>query len=140
MTVYDSSVLIEYLTGHDDAVEYIESNLGRPAVTPQLALFEVYQGEVFKSEPADFDAVDGALSWLTPIEDCGGLARAAGELQAELHRNGEPLAPRDAMIAGTALTLDQRLAVADTDFAVEGLDGVIDVEFVGSLGETRSGG
>jgi len=127
--LYDSSVLIDYLDGRDSAVEYIESHLDERAVAPQLVLFEVYQGEVFKSGPANFDAVDGALGWLTPVETSAGFARAGAQVQAELDRRGAVLSARDAFIAGAAVALDEPLAVADDDFDVAGLEGVLDIEF-----------
>ncbi|WP_281372858.1 PIN domain-containing protein [Halosimplex rubrum] len=37
---------------------------------------------------------------------------------------------RDAFIAGTAKHLDEPLAVADSDFDVEGIDELLDVDFV----------
>ncbi len=130
MTLYDSSVLIDYLDGSETAVEYVETHLDERAVAPQLVLFEVYQGEVFKSGPADFDAVDGALGWLTTLADSEDVARSAAELQRTLHRGGDVLAPRDAYIAGAAIAHDERLAVADSDFDVEGLTDHVDVDFL----------
>jgi tRNA(fMet)-specific endonuclease VapC len=127
--LYDSSVLIDYLDGRDTAVEYIESHLNERAVAPQLVLFEVYQGEVFKSSPANFDAVDGALGWLTPVETSAGFARAGAQVQAELDRRGAVLSARDAFIAGAAVALDEPLAVADDDFDVAGLESMLDIEF-----------
>ena len=130
MTLYDSSVVIDYLDGVGDAVDYVSDHLAERAVAPPLVLFEVYQGEVFGAGEADFDAVDGALEWLTVLEETGALARAAGELQDELRRRGEPLAARDAFIAGTAMGLSERLVVADSDFDVEGLTDLLDVDFL----------
>jgi predicted nucleic acid-binding protein len=130
MTVYDSSVLISYLDGEDAAVNYVEAHLGERAVAPSLVLFEVYQGEVFKSGPANFDAVDGALEWLTVVDEIDGVSRTAAELQAELASYGTPLAARDAFIAGTAKSLSESLAVADPDFDVEGLADHLDVDLV----------
>jgi tRNA(fMet)-specific endonuclease VapC len=127
--LYDSSVLIDYLDGRDAAVEYIESHLDERAVAPQLVLFEVYQGEVFKSGPTNFDAVDGALGWLAPVETSAGFARAGAQVQAELDRRGEVLSARDAFIAGAAVALDERLVVADDDFDTAGLRSLLDVEF-----------
>jgi predicted nucleic acid-binding protein len=127
--LYDSSVLIDYLDGRAAAVEYIESHLDERAVAPQLVLFEVYQGEVFKSGPANFDAVDGALGWLTPVETSAGFARAGAQVQAELDRRGAVLSARDAFIAGAAVALDEPLVVADDDFDVAGLESVLDIEF-----------
>jgi len=130
MTLYDSSVIIEYLDGDDRAVEYVQADLDERAVAPPLVMFEVYQGEVFKSGSTDFGAVDGALEWLTVVEETGDLARTAGELQATLQEHGETLAARDAYIAGAAMGLDERLVVADSDFDVEGLIDVLAVDFL----------
>lgn len=130
MTLYDSSVLIEYLDGNETAVDYVEEQLDERAVAPQLVLFEVYQGEVFKSGPADFAAVDGALGWLTVLESNERAARGAAELQNTLQRTGETLAARDAFIAGSALAHDERLVVADSDFDVTGISELLDVDFL----------
>lgn len=130
MTLYDSSVLIDYLDDVDRAVSYVTDHLDERAIAPPLVLFEVYQGEVFKSGPADFDAVDGALSWLTVVDETPDTARTAGELQDELQRRGEPLAARDAFIAGIATALDEQLVVADADFDVDGITDVLDVDFL----------
>jgi len=69
MTLYDSSVLIDYLDGVDEAVDYVVDHPDKRAIAPPLVLFEVYQGEVFNSGPADFDAVDGVLGWVTIVLD-----------------------------------------------------------------------
>lgn len=130
MTLYDSSVLIDYLDGVHVAVDYVQDHLDERAVAPPLVMFELYQGEAFKSGPADFDALDGALEWVTVVEETGELARAAGELQESLQRRGDPLAARDAFIAGTALGLGERLVVADADFDVPGLTDLLDVDLL----------
>ncbi|WP_265109494.1 PIN domain-containing protein [Halosolutus halophilus] len=130
MTVYDSSVLIDYLDGVDDAIAYVDDHLDERAVAPPLVLFEIYQGEVFKSGPTNFAAVEGALEWVTVVDETADVARAAGELQDELHRRGQPLAARDAFIAGTARAVGDRLVVSDSDFDVAGLADVADVDFL----------
>lgn len=130
MTLYDSSVLIEYLAGTGDVVDYVEAHSDERAVAPSLVLFEVYQGEVFKTGDTDLDAVDGALEWLTVVDGTRDPARAAGTLQDGLRDRGQPLAARDAYIAGAAAALDERLAVADSDFDVDGITDVLDVDFL----------
>lgn len=130
MTLYDSSVLIDYLDGIEVAVTYVEDHCEERAVTTPLVLFEVYQGEVFKTDAADFDAVDEALDWITIVDQTRKLARGAGELQDELRRRGEPLAARDAFIAAAAIVLDERLVVADSDFDIEGIGDVLDIDFL----------
>jgi predicted nucleic acid-binding protein len=130
MTLYDSSVLISYLDGEDAAVDYVEAHLDERAVAPSVVIFEIYQGEVFKSGPANFDAIDGALEWVTEADEIAGVSRAAAELQNELAADGTPLAVRDAFIAGAAKHLGESLVVADSDFDVEGLTDHVDVDFV----------
>jgi predicted nucleic acid-binding protein len=130
VTLYDSSVLIDYLDGEADAVDYVRTHLDERAVAPPLVVFEVSQGEVFRTGPADFDGLDGALGWLEVVEETAELARSAGELEDELSRRGEPLSARDAYLAGTAKGLDERLAVADSDFDVDGITDSLDVDFV----------
>ncbi len=115
MTPYDSSVLIDYLEGVPATVDYVEAHADERAVAPALVPFEV-----FKTGAADFDAVDESAA----------TARAAAELQHDLHRNGEPLAARDALVAGVARALDEPLAVADTDFDVDGIEDLLSVDFV----------
>lgn len=132
MTLYDSSVLIKYLNGTPAAVDYVQNHLDERAVAPPLVLFEIYQGEVFKSGPADFDAVDEALEWLTITDETATSARGAAELQVELQQTGETLAARDAFIAGSARVSGERLAVGDADFDVAGLTDVLAVDFVSS--------
>lgn len=130
MTVFDSSLLIDYLDGEDFAVTYLEEKRLERAVTIQLVLFEVYQGEVYKSGPTDFDAVDGALRWLTVVEGPPGLARTAASLQESLQQEGSSLSARDAFIAGAAKSLGETLAVSDADFDNPGLRDVLDVDVV----------
>lgn len=126
--LYDSSVLIDYLDGREDAVAYIRDHHDERAVAPPLVMYEVYQGEVHKSGPADFDALDGALEWLVVPDVTHYHARAAAELQNDLIEAGTPLAARDAFIAGTARALGERLVVSDRDFDVPELKDVLDVD------------
>ncbi|MFC6732253.1 PIN domain-containing protein [Haladaptatus sp. DYSN1] len=130
MTLYDSSVLIDYLDGTDEAIDYVESHLDERAIAPPLVMFEVYQGEVFKAGPADFDALEDALEWVAVIEETANLERAAAKLQNDLHQRGQALAARDAFIAGTAKGLDERLVVADADFDVAGITDILDIDFI----------
>ena len=135
MTLYDSSVLIDYLDGIPSVIEYVEAHADDRAVAPPLVLFEVYRGEVFKTGSPDLDAVDDALGWLEIVEETRASARAAAELQVSLAEAGEPLAARDAYIAGTAKARDEPLAVTDADFDVEGLTANLDIDFVDRTSE-----
>lgn len=130
MTLYDSRVLIDYLDGEEEAVEYVEDHIDERAVVPPLVLFEVYQGEVFKSGPADLASVDVALEWVTVVDATARSARATADLQSDLRQHGDPLAARDALIAGTARSFGERLVVADSDFAVDRLTELLDIDFL----------
>ena len=48
MTIYDSSILIDYLAGEQKPIEYVESHADNRALVPQLAMFEVYQGRAHR--------------------------------------------------------------------------------------------
>lgn len=130
MVLYDSSVLIDYLDGVDNVVTYIETRADERAVTIPLVLFEVYQGEVYKSGPAEFDAVDEALDWVDVVDESHVLARDAAELLDFVASRGSPLAARDAYIAGAAASLDERLAVSDSDFDTDALRERLEIDFV----------
>jgi hypothetical protein len=121
VVVYDSSVLIDYLDGVETAVGYAEAHADERATTIPLVCFEVYQGEVYKSGKADFDAVEDALDWLVVVEESASMARDAAELLEFVAAHGSPLAARDAYIAGAAMSLDERLVASDADFDSEAL-------------------
>lgn len=130
MTLYDSSVLIDFLAGDETVENYIHAQSDHRAITLPLVLFEIYQGEIYKSDPADFNAIDGALGWLTIVEETRDLARAAAELQNRLANDGTPLAARDAYIAGAAETLGETLVVSDADFDVDGITQHLDLDLL----------
>lgn len=128
--LYDSSVLIDYLDGVQEVVSYVDDHSDERAVAPPLVLFEIYQGEVFKSGESDFEAVDRALDWLTVVDETPEFARSAAGLQDRLKRSGDPFTARDAFVAGTANSLDEQLVVTDSDFDVDGIDDVLEVTFL----------
>ncbi|GAB3687535.1 hypothetical protein GCM10028857_20720 [Salinarchaeum chitinilyticum] len=130
MTCYDSSVLVDYLDGDEDAVEFVANRAEERAVAPPIVAFELYQGEVFKTGTTAFDDLEEALAWLDIVEETPAMARAAAELQDQLHQQGAALSARDAFIAGSAIELGETLAVADDDFDVDGVRDALDVAFV----------
>lgn len=130
MTVYDSSLRIDDLDDSPEAVSYVGRNVAGPAVTPPLVMFELYQGAVSRSAPADFEGLDRALGWIDVLETGSEYARAAGRLQQALRQRGTRLAARDAFIAGCALVLGQRLAVTESDFDVPGFPDLLAVDLV----------
>lgn len=130
MTLYDSSLLIDYLDGDERAVDYVTDHVDERAITVPLVQFEVYQGEIFRSEPPDFDAVERSLAWLSVVDGRPEYARAAAELQDGLQSRGETLAARDAFVAGAAWALEEPLAASDGDFDVDAEAVGLDVDLV----------
>lgn len=128
MVLYDSSALIDYLDGDDAVVDYVSAHVDERTVTIPLVAFEVYQGEVYRSDGTDFDAVAEALSWLDVVAVDGVGARRAAELLASLHDAGVPLAARDAFIAGIAHARDERLVATDSDFENDALAEYVPVD------------
>ena len=127
MGLYDSSALIEYLDGNETVVEYISAHADERAITVPLVAFEVYQGEVYRTGPTDFDGVENALQWLEVVETTARDARQAAAVLSRVHDAGAPLAARDAFIAGTAAANDETLVATDTDFDTEALRQEIDL-------------
>ena len=130
MVLYDSSVLIDYLDGVDSVLTYIEGHADERAVTIPLVLFEVYQGEVYKSGSLDLAAVDDALDWIDVVDESAVLARDAAELLDFLASRGSAFAARDAYIAGAAAGLEQRLAVSDADFDTDALRERVEIDLL----------
>lgn len=130
MVLYDASVLIDYLAGDEDVVAYVERHASQRSITVPLVLYEIYEGEIFRSETTDFDALDGRLGWLTVATTDRHVARAAGEIQNELEATGAYLAPRDAFVAGAARVLNESLATRDSDFDVATLREYVDVDLI----------
>ena len=126
MVLLDASVLIDYLAGDDPVISFLESHVADSLSTIRLVAFEVYQGEVFKPTPADFDELDDRLRWLTVRSVPAETPRVAAELQVDLQQNGATLAPRDAYIAGAAIAMNEPLAYRDEDFDIDALDGKLE--------------
>lgn len=130
MVLYDASVLIDYLAGDADVVGYVERHATDRSVTIPLVLYELYEGEIFRAETTDFDALDGRLGWLDVVETDRHVARAAGDLQTELEATGAYLAPRDAFVAGAARALNEPLATRDADFEEDSLRDHVTVDLL----------
>jgi predicted nucleic acid-binding protein len=128
MTLYDSSFLIDYLDGDQEVVTYATEHAAEQAKTTQLALYEVYLGELYTDGDPDFDALDDALEWVQPVAREGPrFGRRAAELMARLHDAGSSLAYRDGYIAASAWATDDTLVTRDSGFDTPALRDEIDV-------------
>lgn len=131
MTVFDSSVLIDYLDGDDDVVAYAEEHAREQTKTVHLALYEVYLGELYTDGEPDFAAIDEALSWVQVVDGEGPrFSRDAAALMARLQQSGHTLAPRDGYIAASAWSMNERLVTRDADFDTPAVRAEIDVDIL----------
>ena len=125
MTVVDTSVIIDYLAGVDDVVRWVDRQ--ESLLTSSVCIYEVLEGEVFGPGRTDIYQARQEFSRVQSLEFNETLAMEAARLQSELQAEGETLAARDVMVAATARSTGDMLAVADSDFQTEPLEGLIDV-------------
>ena len=125
MTVVDTSVIIDYLAGVDDVVRWVDRQ--ESLLTSSVCVYEVLEGEVFGPGRTDIYQARQEFSRVQSLEFNETLAMEAARLQSELQAEGETLAARDVMVAATARSTGDILAVADSDFQTEPLEGLIDV-------------
>jgi predicted nucleic acid-binding protein len=130
MVLYDSSLLIDYLDGGEASVDCVKRHSEETAAAVPLVMFEIYQGEVFKSGDSDFDGLESALSWVEVIDEKPSYAREAAELQEDLKDAGDPLSARDIYVAGAASATNEKLVATDSDFDSSVLRESISVEVV----------
>jgi predicted nucleic acid-binding protein len=121
MTFLDSSVIIHYLDGSDDIVEYVDDETSAPYLTSSLCIYEVLMGAVHTSGPSDLRAERSRFGWVTGIDLTEAIAVEAARLQAELERTGDLMTPRDVLIAATARSTGDEFVVVDSDFETAGL-------------------
>lgn len=117
MVCLDTSFLVDVLDADSDAkavMDELDDQGHRPTVTPVSAA-ELWVGANLGSV-AEYEATARLLDSLIWLDFTRGCARRAGKIQAELRRNGEPLAFTDCMIAAVALEHDELLVTGDDDF------------------------
>ena len=100
MIVADTDVLIDYLRrgGPADRVEQ-ELRQGRLATT-SITVYELWQGARTTRQTRAVEALLGACE-LLPLDPTS--ARRAGELRANLLRQGVDIGPTDCLVAGICL-------------------------------------
>ena len=125
MTFLDTSVIIDYLAGVESVVSFVDRQ--ETLLTSSICVYEVLEGEIFGPGDTDVFACRHSFGRVQALDFNERIALEAGRLQADLHEEGGPLAPRDMMIAATARTTGDELVVADDDFQTGVLQNVMDV-------------
>lgn len=125
MTVLDSSVIIDYLDGVEDVVEFVDDQ--PVVVTSSICIYEVLAGEVFSGGETDLIAARDNFGRVTAVDVSEEVAFEAARMQNRLLESGTPMSPRDLMIAATARSEGMELVVSDTDFDTDGLRELLSV-------------
>lgn len=129
MTFLDSSVIVDYLDGVPAVVEFVDQQ--QVLFTSSICLYEVLAGEVFSTGETDLLGARANFGRVTVLEFSAETAFEAARMQNRLLESGDPLSPRDLMIAATARSEGQELVVSDADFETDGLRELLAVRNIG---------
>ncbi|KAB1187863.1 MULTISPECIES: type II toxin-antitoxin system VapC family toxin [Haloferax] len=129
MTFLDSSVIIDYLDGVKEVVEFVDEQ--PTVVTSSICICEVLAGEVFSVGEADLIGARENFGRVTALDFSEEVAFEAARMQNRLLESGNPMSPRDLMIAATARSEGKELVVSDADFDTEGLRELLSVRKFG---------
>jgi predicted nucleic acid-binding protein len=129
VTFLDSSVIIDYLAGVEDVVEFVDEQPN--LVTSSICIYEVLAGEVFSAGETDLVGARENFGRVTALDFSEEVALEAARMQTRLLESGNPMPPRDLMIAATARSEGKELVVSDADFDTEGLRELLSVRRFG---------
>lgn len=112
MALMDTTFLIDLMRGRERAVDMLEKleEEGEPLAVSTVTLFEFYRGiETVGLAPAEKRRVADIVKGRVVLPLDAAASERAGQLDATLWREGEPIDPEDACIAGIALSRDEVL-------------------------------
>lgn len=123
----DTSFLIDVLRGHEPALQELARLEKGPETLhiPTVTLFELYRGLAQSPDSIDEeDRIEEVLGSRPTLPLSPEAARKGGRHDGGLAKDGIPIDPEDAMIAGIALAHGMQLVTANADHfeRVEGLD------------------
>lgn len=121
MLVCDTSVLVGYLRGDEDARRMLHQHETEgPLMVPTLVVWELWKGAHTRHRRASLDHMFGSLQ---PLPLTAAVARIAGDIHRTLRRDGANKPAIDLLIAAHAIEHDAPLASLDRDFdGIPGLD------------------
>lgn len=122
MKLVDSSFLVDYARGDDDAITYLAAHDDDVIGASTIVLSGLYRGLMLTQEMPRAEAMS-KYEWVEPVPFANDTAAEAAEIYVELRADGEPINKSDIYIAGTARSLGVPLVVGDDHFeAIDGLD------------------
>ncbi|EMA08297.1 type II toxin-antitoxin system VapC family toxin [Haloferax denitrificans] len=129
MTILDLLVIIDYLDGVEEIVEFVDEQ--PTLVTSSICIYEVLAGEVFSAGETDLIGARKNFGRVTALDFSEDVAFEAARTQNRLLESGTPMSPRDFMIAATARSEGKELVVSDADFDTEGLGELLSIRRFG---------
>jgi hypothetical protein len=129
VTFLDSSVIIDYLDGVEEVVEFV--NEQPTLVTSSICIYEVLAGEVFSAGETDLIGARENFGRVTALDFSEEVAFEVARMQNRLLESGTPMSPRDLMIAATARSEGKELVVSDVAFDTEGLRELLSIRRFG---------
>lgn len=117
MTFLDTSTIIDYLAEVEPVVEFVNDQ--ETLLTSTICVYEVLVGEVFGPGEANLHQRRQDFGRVEAFDFNEVIAIEAARLQGELLNIGEPLAPRDMMVAASARSTGNELVVSDADFETD---------------------
>lgn len=124
MIVLDSSFLVDYLRGEDDAQSFLERRDEPVYYAPTVVLFELYRDAAW-SDSTSLEDVADSLDWVDPLPFDADASFEAAKIHAELLENGAPINAADVMVAGVCRRYGAPIVTRDADFEfVDGLETV----------------
>jgi tRNA(fMet)-specific endonuclease VapC len=128
MLCFDTTLLADYLDGHDAAKDFLTDHEHDVWGTPSVALFEAYMGAVYGRPRGDIEDVYEATRGLEVLPVTDETARSAAQLQHDLKSNaGIELGFVDALLVATADENGARFATNDQTIRKEAVNTRVDV-------------
>nr|WP_277813207.1 PIN domain-containing protein [Haloferax sp. ATB1] len=113
----------------EEVVEFVDE---QPViVTSSICVYEVLAGEAFTAGGTDLVGARENFGRVTALDFTEEAAFEAARMQNRLLESGDPMSPRDLMIAATARSEGKELVVSDADFDTEGLRELLSVRKLG---------
>ncbi|PSP54928.1 VapC toxin family PIN domain ribonuclease [Halobacteriales archaeon QS_1_67_19] len=124
MIFLNSSVLADYLRGHEYAGKYAREQKPAALHTSSTVMRELFYGALnHASQSQTIETVAESLSWLEVIPFTFEDAAEAAAIREELYSNGTPIQTPDVLLAGSVRRAGGTVVTRDRDFEhVEDLD------------------
>lgn len=122
MKLVDTSFLIDFAKGDEDATDYLEEHDREEFGASAIALSEIYRGLFITQDMSQQEAISH-YAWLEAVPFDNRVATEAADIYVQLREDGTMIKRSDIYIAATARTIDVPLVANDQHFdAVDDLD------------------